>query len=39
MLRREKYYEQADLTIQTDNISLGITIDKLARIITSEEEN
>ena len=33
---REKYYNQADLTIDTDNISIGVTVDKLAKIINDE---
>ena len=35
---REKYYNQADLTINTDDISIGVTVDKLAKIITNEFE-
>ncbi len=35
---REKYYNQADFTINTDNISIGITVDKLAKIINNEFE-
>ena len=35
---REKYYNQADLTINTDDISIGITVDRLAKIITEEFE-
>ncbi|MEJ2616107.1 MAG: shikimate kinase [Ignavibacteriaceae bacterium] len=35
---REKYYNQADLTIDTDNISIGVTVDKLAKIINDEFE-
>lgn len=37
MSKRENFYNQADITVQTDNISLGITIDRLARQITAEE--
>jgi len=33
---REKYYNQADITINTDNISIGVTVDKLAKIINDE---
>ncbi len=33
---REKYYNQADLTIDTDNISIGVTVDKLAKIINDK---
>jgi shikimate kinase len=33
---REKYYNQADITIDTDNISIGVTVDKLAKIINDE---
>jgi shikimate kinase len=32
--QRKKYYEKADLTIDTDNVSVGQTVDHLARIIT-----
>ena len=35
---REKYYNQADLTIDTDKISIGVTVDKLAKIINDEFE-
>jgi len=35
---REKYYNQADLTIDTDKISIGVTVDKLAKIINNEFE-
>ncbi len=33
---REKFYLQADIHIDTDNVPLGRTIDKLAKIITRE---
>ncbi len=29
---RKKYYEQADIVIDTDNVSVGITVDKIAKI-------
>ncbi len=32
--QRKKYYEKADITIDTDNISVGQTVDQLAKIIT-----
>ena len=35
---REKFYNQADLTIETDGISIGVTVDKLAKIISDEFE-
>ncbi len=37
-IAREKFYNQADVTINTDGISIGVTVDKLAKIITDEFE-
>lgn len=39
--QRSPYYEKADLIVNTDNFSLGITVDKIARLITKkiDEEN
>ncbi len=40
--RRLKFYNQADLKISTDNKSIGITVDKLVKILRKEfhiEEN
>ena len=33
---REKFYNQADITIDTDNVTIGVTVDKLTKIITAE---
>jgi hypothetical protein len=33
---RIKYYEQADIIIDTDNIPIGITVDKIAKLILSD---
>lgn len=33
---RKKYYEQADITIDTDDTAIGKTVDKIARIIQYE---
>ena len=33
---RKKYYEQADITIDTDNSTIGKTVDKIAKIIQYE---
>ena len=33
---RKKFYSQADVTIQTDGISIGKTVDNLVRIITRD---
>ena len=30
---RKKYYEQADITVNTDKISVGETVDKITKII------
>jgi shikimate kinase len=30
---RNKYYEQADIIIETDNLPIGVTIDKIAKVI------
>ncbi len=30
---RIKFYEQADVIVDTDNISIGLTVDKIARLI------
>jgi len=30
---RKEYYEKADITIDTDNISIGLTVDKIAKMI------
>lgn len=35
---REKYYNRADITINTDNIPVGVTVDRIAKIITDEME-
>ena len=32
METRRMFYEQADITIDTDNISIGLTVDKIAKI-------
>ncbi|MDP4174906.1 MAG: shikimate kinase [Bacteroidota bacterium] len=39
--QRTPYYEQADLIIDTDNYPLGLTVDKIARLILKkiDEEN
>jgi shikimate kinase len=39
--KRKKYYEQADLTIESDLQPLGITVDKIARkiMVLFDEEN
>ncbi len=31
--KRKKFYEQADITIETNNIPMGILVDKLAKLI------
>lgn len=33
---RKKYYNQADITVQTDGISIGKTVDNLVKIITRD---
>jgi shikimate kinase len=38
-LIREKFYNQADITINTDNVSIGDTVDKIAKIITNQFES
>ena len=35
---REKFYNKADITIDTDDISIGVTVDKIAKIITDNLE-
>ncbi len=37
-LAREKYYNQADITINTDDIPVGVTVDRIAKIINDELE-
>lgn len=34
--KRKKYYEQSDFTIDTDNLAVGRTVDKLAKYILHE---
>jgi shikimate kinase len=34
---RKKYYEQADLIIDTDNLQIGATIDKILKVINNGE--
>ena len=34
---RNKYYEQADVIIDMDNLSIGATIDKIAKIIKADQ--
>jgi shikimate kinase len=34
---RNKYYEQADITIDTDNLPIGVTIDKILKVIKAEK--
>ena len=33
MNTRNKYYNQADITIDTDNISIGLTVDKIVKLL------
>lgn len=35
---REKYYNQADITINTDDVPVGVTVDRIAKIINDELE-
>ncbi len=34
---RKKFYEQADYTVETNNLPMGILVDKLARLIQSNK--
>ncbi len=37
-LTREKFYNQADITINTDNVTIGVTVDKISKIIANQFE-
>jgi shikimate kinase len=36
--QREKFYEQSDIIIDTDNISIGKTVDKIAMLVKVDSE-